>query len=83
MPLVLKAGGCRFHHGHLLHCSYPNLSDKRRRGYATHYVSARCRYVGPEQNPTFPLIRGRAFPGLLVKGGGSYTASEAGTGFKA
>src|SRR5438105_1777196 len=46
VPLVMKAGECSFHHGHVLHSSHPNLSDKRRRGYATHYVSARCRYTG-------------------------------------
>jgi ectoine hydroxylase-related dioxygenase (phytanoyl-CoA dioxygenase family) len=64
-PLVLKAGECSLHHGHLLHCSTPNLSGKRRRGYATHYVSARCRYTGPEPKPEFPLVRGQAFPHCL------------------
>jgi phytanoyl-CoA hydroxylase len=64
-PLVLKAGECSLHHGHLLHCSMPNLSNKRRRGYATHYVSARCRYTGPEPKPEFPLVRGQAIPGCL------------------
>jgi ectoine hydroxylase-related dioxygenase (phytanoyl-CoA dioxygenase family) len=65
VPLVLKAGECSFHHGHVLHCSHPNLSDQRRRGYATHYVSARCRYTGPEPEPEFPLVRGEAHPGAL------------------
>src|SRR6266849_7488576 len=51
VPLVLKAGECSLHHGHLLHCSTPNLSGKRRRGYATHYVSDRCRYTGPDLRP--------------------------------
>jgi ectoine hydroxylase-related dioxygenase (phytanoyl-CoA dioxygenase family) len=62
VPLVLKAGECSFHHGHILHSSYPNLSDRRRRGYATHYVSARCRYTGREPAPEFPLVRGKAYP---------------------
>jgi phytanoyl-CoA hydroxylase len=65
VPLVLKAGECSFHHGHLLHSSFPNLSDKRRRGYATHYVSARCRYTGPAPPPEFPLVRGQGFPDAL------------------
>jgi ectoine hydroxylase-related dioxygenase (phytanoyl-CoA dioxygenase family) len=70
VPLPLKAGECSFHHGHLLHSSYPNLSQQRRRGYATHYVSARCRYTGAATGVDFPpegflLMRGRAFPGCL------------------
>src|SRR5262245_47540430 len=65
VPLEMKAGECSFHHGHVLHCSFPNRSDKRRRGCATHYVSARCRYAGPEPKPEFPLVRGQAFPGAL------------------
>ena len=65
VPLMLMAGECSLHHGHLLHCSEPNLSGKRRRGYATHYVSARCRYTGPEPKPEFPLVRGQAFAGRL------------------
>lgn len=65
VPLVLKAGACSLHHGHLLHSSFPNLSDQRRRGYATHYVSARCHYTGPEPQPEFPLVRGKALPGCL------------------
>jgi phytanoyl-CoA hydroxylase len=63
--LVLRAGECSLHHGHLLHSSTPNLSDRRRRGYATHYVSARCRYTGPEPLPVFPLVHGREHPGCL------------------
>ncbi len=65
VPLVMKAGECSLHHGHLLHSSHPNLSGKRRRGYATHYVSARCRYTGPGPRPSFPLVRGEAIPGCL------------------
>jgi ectoine hydroxylase-related dioxygenase (phytanoyl-CoA dioxygenase family) len=64
-PLVLKAGEASLHHGHILHSSFPNLSDQRRRGYATHYVSARCRYTGTETAPEFPLARGHAHPGCL------------------
>ncbi|HVF10804.1 MAG TPA: phytanoyl-CoA dioxygenase family protein, partial [Abditibacteriaceae bacterium] len=70
VPLPLKAGECSFHHGHLLHSSYPNLSQQRRRGYATHYVSARCRYAGEAAGVDFPpegflSVRGRAFPRCL------------------
>jgi ectoine hydroxylase-related dioxygenase (phytanoyl-CoA dioxygenase family) len=65
VPLAMRAGQCSLHHGHLLHSSFPNLSDQRRRGYATHYVSAHCRYTGPEPKPEFPLVRGEAAPGCL------------------
>ncbi|MAG36770.1 MAG: phytanoyl-CoA dioxygenase, partial [Dehalococcoidia bacterium] len=51
VPLVVRAGGCGFHHGWLLHASGVNLSEKRRRGYATHYVRSECRYVGPPPKP--------------------------------
>jgi hypothetical protein len=52
-------------HGHILHSSFPNLSDRRRRGYATHYVSACCRYTGPDPTAEFPLARGQSHPGRL------------------
>lgn len=62
-PIELKAGSCSFHHGLILHCSRVNLTDKRRRGYATHYVSAHCRYTGdPAQNDAM-LVRGASQPG--------------------
>jgi len=51
VPLVMKAGGCGFHHGWLLHASGANLSDERRRGYATHYVPSESRYVGQGDKP--------------------------------
>ena len=63
--LVMKAGSCSFHHGLILHCSQPNLSDRRRRGYATHYVSARCRYTGPPDKNDAMLVRGQAIPGYI------------------
>lgn len=64
-PIELKAGSCSFHHGLILHCSRVNLTDKRRRGYATHYVSAHCRYTGdPAQNDAM-LVRGAAQSGCI------------------
>ena len=63
--LVMKAGSCSFHHGLILHSSQPNLSDRRRRGYATHYVSARCRYTGPPDKNDAMLVRGQAIPGCI------------------
>lgn len=64
-PVELKAGSCSFHHGLILHSSQPNLTNQRRRGYATHYVSARCRYTGsPEKNDAM-LVRGQSIPGCI------------------
>jgi phytanoyl-CoA hydroxylase len=65
VPLVLPAGGAGFHHGWLLHASDANRSDKRRRGYATHYVRSECRYTGPEPKPQFLRVSGRSFPGCI------------------
>ena len=65
VPLVLKAGGCGFHHGWLLHASDVNRSAKRRRGYATHYVSSKVRYTGPEPKPPFLQVSGHAYPGCI------------------
>ncbi|MCZ6678984.1 MAG: phytanoyl-CoA dioxygenase family protein [Candidatus Poribacteria bacterium] len=64
-PVELKAGSCSFHHGLILHSSRPNLTEKRRRGYATHYVSAKCHYTAsPEKNDAM-LVRGRSIPGCI------------------
>lgn len=64
-PIVMKAGSCSFHHGLLLHCSRANLSPRRRRGYATHYVSAGCRYTGPPEKNDAMLVRGKSLPGCI------------------
>ena len=64
-PIELKAGDCSFHHGLILHSSRPNRSARRRRGYATYYVSARCRYTGnPEHNDAL-LVRGHSHEGCI------------------
>jgi len=62
-PIRLKTGSCSFHHGLILHCSRPNLTEKRRRGYATHYVSAHCRYTGDPAKNDALLVRGQSVPG--------------------
>lgn len=65
-PLELKMGDCSFHHGLILHSSRPNRTKQRRRGYATHYVSAKCRYTGPpEQENDAMLMRGQSIPGCI------------------
>ena len=63
--IELKAGSCSFHHGLILHCSRPNRTNLRRRGYATHYVSARCRFTGPVGQNDAMLVRGASIPGCI------------------
>lgn len=65
VPLILRPGGCGFHHGWILHASNVNLSDKRRRGYATHYVRSDVRYTGPQPMPNVLRVSGRSFPGSI------------------
>ena len=62
-PVELAPGSCSFHHGLTLHASRPNLTDRSRWGYATHYASARCRFSGDSHDHI--TIRGRRFPGCL------------------
>ena len=80
-PVPLAAGDATFHHSMALHCSGPNTTPHRRRGWSIHYVSAETRYigtpeetehikqlgclVGPEPINGWPLIRGSEFPGCV------------------
>ena len=65
-PITMKAGSCSFHHSLLLHRSGPNTTSRFRRGYATHYMSARSRWTGlPEEKPDYPLLRGVEFEGCV------------------
>lgn len=64
--IELKSGDCSFHHGLILHSSRPNLTLKKRWGYATHYVSAHCRFTGPpEKLNNAMLMRGQSIPGCI------------------
>jgi ectoine hydroxylase-related dioxygenase (phytanoyl-CoA dioxygenase family) len=65
VSLVLPPGGCGIHHGWLLHASDGNRSDRRRRGYAMHYVSSKVRYIGPEPKPQFLRVSGVSYPGCI------------------
>ena len=65
-PNELKAGDCSFHHSLLLHCSHANRSKTRRRGYATHYMSAKTKNTGEgAQSNTHLLLRGREYAGCV------------------
>ena len=64
--IELEPGDCSFHHGLILHSSRPNMTDEKRWGYATHYVSAHCRYTGsPESVNDAMLMRGNSIPGCI------------------
>ena len=78
VAVPLKAGDATFHHSLALHCSGPNTTPHRRRGWSIHYASAATRYIGtaeeteriksigclegPEPTNGWPLIRGREHP---------------------
>ena len=81
VSVPLSAGDATFHNSLTLHCSGPNTTPSRRRGWSMHYVSAETYYigtpeetehikqlgclVGPEPVNGWPLIRGREFPGCV------------------
>ena len=65
-PILLQAGDCSFHHSLLLHRSGPNQTTTRRRGMATHYMSAHSRWTGaPQDKPDYPLLRGQEHAGCV------------------
>ena len=81
VPVPIRAGDATFHHSLALHCSGPNTTAQRRRGWSIHYASATTRYIGtpdeserlkslgclagPEPTNGFPLISGRRYPDCL------------------
>lgn len=66
VPVVLPAGGVSFHHSCTVHGSGPNRTPHSRRGLVLSYVRADSQWVGdPARKPSFPLLRGRAYPGSI------------------
>lgn len=64
--IQMKAGSVSFHHSLLMHSSGPNHSQRFRRGYAFHYMTAQSRWTGePEKKPSYLLLRGREHPGCV------------------
>jgi len=63
VPVVLKSGGCSFHHSLTVHGSGANRTSFRRRGVVTSYMRADSSWVGdPDDKPNFHLLRGRDYP---------------------
>lgn len=61
----LKAGEISIHHGHLLHYSSPNNSDRRRCGLT-------LRYIRPESRPARANSIKKPWPAVMVRGEDRY-----------
>ena len=69
VPVPLRPGSISFHHSLTLHSSSANTSDRRRRGYAVHYMRASS-WKNPAvdtapQMPPFKQVSGRSFAGRV------------------
>lgn len=69
IPVPLRPGSISFHHSLVLHQSNTNLSGRRRRGYAVHYMRATSHKDGSVTDapkmPPFKQVRGRSFPACV------------------
>ena len=65
VDLILKAGQISIHHGHLIHGSNPNHSDRRRCGLT-------LRYCPPAVKPVRANSIDKPWPAVLVRGQDSY-----------
>lgn len=63
----VPAGGCIFHHSLALHTSGPNITPRRRRGWALHFMPARTYNLKTpdEVFVDYLLVRGQAQPGYV------------------
>lgn len=69
VPAPLRAGSISFHHSLVFHQSNANLSGRRRRGYATHYMRATSvkdeAVTDAPKMPLFKQVRGKSFEGRV------------------
>ena len=69
VPAPLTPGSISFHHSLTLHMSNANLSGKRRRGYAIHYMRASSwkdeSVTDAPKVPPFKQVRGRSYAGRV------------------
>jgi non-heme Fe2+,alpha-ketoglutarate-dependent halogenase len=56
--MPLRAGQVSLHHTHIVHCSEPNRTDRRRIGIGVSYIPTRCRLIN-NARVTAALVRGR------------------------
>jgi phytanoyl-CoA hydroxylase len=64
VDILLEPGGVEIHHPNLIHGSYPNTSDRWRRGLTIRYIPTSTRIVSDEPWPSAFLLRGNAVPGV-------------------
>ena len=64
-PVTLRAGGCSCHHGLIQHRSGANRTRSFRRGLATHYMTAKSRWTGEGEQPSYHLLSGREYEGCV------------------
>jgi ectoine hydroxylase-related dioxygenase (phytanoyl-CoA dioxygenase family) len=69
VPVPLRPGSISFHHSLTLHMSNANQSNKRRRGYAVHYMRATSwrdeSVTDAPKMPPFKAVRGHSFGGRV------------------
>ena len=69
VPAPLRAGSISFPHSLVFHQSNANLSGRRRRGYATHYMRATSvkdeAVTDAPKMPLFKQVRGKSFKGRV------------------
>lgn len=61
VPVEWKSGDCSFDHS----LSHANRSSKQHRGYVTHYMCSKTKYMGDAPKPDYPLICGQEFPNYV------------------
>jgi ectoine hydroxylase-related dioxygenase (phytanoyl-CoA dioxygenase family) len=78
VPVVVKAGGCSFHHSLTFHGSGPNEASRHRRAIVSHLVAAHTRFHPTNVDQTYSRYRRRGdlsmdesfFPVLWEETGG-------------
>jgi ectoine hydroxylase-related dioxygenase (phytanoyl-CoA dioxygenase family) len=78
VPVVVKAGGCEFHHGWTFHGSGPNEATRERRALVTHMTPVEARFHPDEVDLIYSRYRRRGdlsldesfFPVLWDENGG-------------
>lgn len=67
VPVPVPAGGCLLFHSLNLHYSSPNISDKRRRAWALHYMCAKTKDLSTtdEVHVDYISVRGRSYAGYV------------------
>jgi ectoine hydroxylase-related dioxygenase (phytanoyl-CoA dioxygenase family) len=65
VPVPLRPGGALFFHSLMPHYTAANRSSRWRRAMAFTYMSARSRYTGPFESPTYFHVCGESYAGCV------------------